>query len=302
MRSRPSASRLPGPWLILAAAALWGTTGTARALGPADADPLGVGAVRIIIGGTLLGVVAFGLRRANLRRLAVGPTIIAAVAVALYQLAFFSSVAIIGVALGTIIAIGSAPIVTGLISAIRGERPSRRWYVATGAAVVGVTLLAYPGAEGALDGRGVLLALASGTGYALYATAAKDLLRTNPPLSVMAAAFAGGAVLLLPVAARTDLRWLGEPGGLPVALHLGIVTTAIAYTLFGRGLALVPTATAATLSLFEPLTATTLGLIVLGERLTSIQILGAVAILLGVAVIATGGSRPSSPANPAAAG
>ena len=183
-----------------------------------------------------------------------------------------------------------------------GDPPDRRWYVATGAAIVGVTLLALPDAGQSLDARGVLLAVAAGSGYALYATAAKELLRGNPPLLVMAAAFAGGAVLLLPVAARTDLAWINEPRGLPVALHLGVVTTAVAYALFGRGLALVPTATAATLSLFEPLTATVLGLLVLGERLTGLQAIGAAAVLLGVLVIATGGSRPSSPANPAAAG
>ena len=301
MRSGSPRSRGPGPWLILVAAALWGTTGTARALGPAGADPLSVGAIRIIIGGALLAVIAIALR-GDPRRLAAGPTVVAAASVAAYQLAFFSSVAILGVALGTIIAIGSAPIATGLLSALRGDPPTRRWYVATVAAVLGVTLLALPGAGPALEPRGVLLALTAGTGYALYATCAKTLLRTSPPLTVMAAAFAGGAILLLPVAARSDLGWLAEPGGLLVALHLGIVTTAIAYALFGRGLRLVPTTTAATLSLFEPLTATILGMVVLGERLTPLQSLGAVAILAGVAVIATEGSRPSSSASPVAAG
>lgn len=302
MRSSIRVTRAPGPWLILLAAALWGTTGTARALGPQDADPLSVGAVRIIIGGALLALIALASRRGDPRRLAPFPTLIAATSVALYQLAFFSSVAVLGVALGTIIAIGSAPIATGLLSALRGDPPDRRWYVATGAAIVGVTLLALPGAGESLDVRGVLLAVAAGSGYALYATAAKDLLRTNPPLLVMAAAFAGGALLLLPVAARTDLGWLSEPRGLPVAIHLGVVATAVAYALFGRGLALVPTATAATLSLFEPLTATVLGLLVLGERLTGLQAAGAAAVLVGVVVIATGGSRPSSPASPASAG
>lgn len=301
MRRGPRVARAPGPWLILVAAALWGTTGTARALGPQDADPLSVGAVRIIIGGALLGVIAISLRGAP-RRLAAGPTVIAAASVAAYQLAFFSSVAIIGVALGTIIAIGSAPIATGLLSVLRGDRPTRRWYLATAAAVLGVTVLALPGAGPALEPRGVVLALAAGAGYALYATCAKTLLRTSPPLTVMAAAFAGGAVLLLPVAARSDLGWLAEPGGLLVALHLGIVTTAIAYALFGRGLALVPTTTAATLSLVEPVTASALGMVVLGERLTVLQSAGAAAVLVGVAIIATGGSRPSSPASPAAAG
>lgn len=276
------------------AAALWGTTGTARALAPPGADPLGVGAVRIAIGGVLL--VAFvlatgGSSVARLARLARPATLVCAIGVALYQLSFFSGVAVLGVALGTIVAIGTAPLATGLLSALLGLRPARRWYAGTAVAVLGVALLVLPEGPVRLDPLGILLAVTAGVSYALYAVGAKSLLRENAPLSVMAAAFAGGAILLLPVLALTDLRWLWEPAGIAVAAHLGIVATAIAYALFGRGLALVPATTAATLSLFEPLTATALGVALLGERLAPAQIGGAVAILAAVAIVAADRER-----------
>ncbi|MGH2451083.1 MAG: DMT family transporter [Candidatus Limnocylindria bacterium] len=283
-----------GPWLVVLAAALWGTTGTARALAPPGADPLGVGAVRIAIGGVLL--VAFvlatgGSSVARLARLARPATLVCAIGVALYQLSFFSGVAVLGVALGTIVAIGTAPLATGLLSALLGLRPARRWYAGTAVAVLGVALLVLPEGPVRLDPLGILLAVTAGVSYALYAVGAKSLLRENAPLSVMAAAFAGGAILLLPVLALTDLRWLWEPAGIAVAAHLGIVATAIAYALFGRGLALVPATTAATLSLFEPLTATALGVALLGERLAPAQIGGAVAILAAVAIVAADRER-----------
>lgn len=280
-----------GPWLIVLAAALWGTTGTARALAPAGADPLGVGAVRIAIGGALLAAFVLATRRSAIPALAHPATLVCAVGVALYQLSFFSAVALIGVALGTIVAIGSAPLATGLLSALLGRQPSRRWYAATGVAVLGVGLLALPEGAVRLDTAGILLALTAGFAYALYAVGAKWLLRDREPLPVMAAAFAGGAVLLLPVLALTDLSWLGEPRGIVVAAHLGILATAIAYALFGRGLALVPATTAATLSLFEPLTATALGIALLGERLSLTQLAGAAAILAAVTVAATDRER-----------
>ena len=66
----------------------------------------------------------------------------------------------------------------------------------------------------------------------------------------------------------------------------GLIATAAAYVLFSRGLQVVPVATAVTLSLAEPLTAATLGVILLGERLTLPVILGVVAILSGLAVLA----------------
>ncbi len=48
---------------ILAAAVLFGTTGTAQALGPHETTPLAVGVMRMVVGGTGLAVVAFTLAR-----------------------------------------------------------------------------------------------------------------------------------------------------------------------------------------------------------------------------------------------
>src|SRR2546423_9793774 len=96
VRSRGMRGRLP-LFMVLLAAVLWGTTGTARALAPADASPLSVGAVRIAIGGAALLLVALGrgtLRGASWAPL---PTLTAVCAVALYQPAFFEGVARAGV-------------------------------------------------------------------------------------------------------------------------------------------------------------------------------------------------------------
>ena len=58
-----------------------------------------------------------------------GPVMAGMVAVAGYQLAFFSAVARTGVAVGTMVAIGSAPVLAGLLAwLVRGEQPPGRWY------------------------------------------------------------------------------------------------------------------------------------------------------------------------------
>ena len=82
-----------------------------------------------------------------------------------------------------------------------------------------------------------------------------------------------------------DLSWLAQPSGLLVALHLGIVTTALAYILYIRALLTVTSATAVTLALMEPLTAATLGVVVLGERLTVPAIIGIALLLAGLLVL-----------------
>lgn len=273
--------------MIVLAAVLWGTTGTARALAPTEASPVAVGAVRIAIGGAVLVVLA--LFRGSLRgRWALRPTLAAAVGVALYQVAFFEGVARAGVAVGTIVGIGSAPVFAGLIAAVvLRERPGARWLAATALAVVGVTLLARPQGAVPSEPLAVLLPLGAGLAYAVYATASKSLLRDHDNVAVAAVAFGVGAVLLIPVLIGADLSWVGRPAGMLVALELGLVATALAYVVFMAGLARLPVSWGATLSLAEPLTAAILGRVVLGEILSGEQLIGAGLVAAGLIALAS---------------
>lgn len=247
-------------WL-LGAAVLWGTTGTAQALGGGEGSPLSVGAMRLAVGA--VGLLAVGwrdLRRTPLRWLLVG-----AAAMAGYQVAFFAGVARAGVALGTVVAIGSAPIVAGLIAwAVRGEPPTSRWWVATALAVTGVALIA--GRPRDVDIGGVGLAVAAGVAYASATLASKYLVEVVPPTTAMAALFGVAAVLLSPLLPTADLEWLADPAGLTAALWLGLGATTAAYIAFARGLRGATVGQAATVGLAEPATAALLGVIVLSER------------------------------------
>src|SRR4051794_41710257 len=105
---------------VLLASLCFGTTGTAQALGPDGLSPAGVGAGRILVGGTLLVLVAL-VTRGGLTALPKRPLLLAAGAVATYQLSFFAAVHDTGVAVGTIVALGSAPALAGAIE-WAGER------------------------------------------------------------------------------------------------------------------------------------------------------------------------------------
>src|SRR5262245_16654792 len=95
-----------GRWLVLAAAVLFGTTGTAQAFAPPGAEPLAVGTVRLLIGGGALLALALarGVLDAPTRWPRV-PTVAAAGGVAAYQACFFAAVAATGVAVGTVVAL-----------------------------------------------------------------------------------------------------------------------------------------------------------------------------------------------------
>jgi drug/metabolite transporter, DME family len=278
--------------LVLLAAVCFGTTGTAQALGP-DAAPITVGASRIAIGGLLLLLVARAVPAVAApwprRELAV-----IAVAVAIYQLAFFAAVERTGVAVGTVVALGSAPALAGIAGLLLdGEPLSRRWANATALACAGVLLLVLAGGDASsVDPLGIMLAVASGSGYATYTLLAKRLLRLgHAPERVMAASFSLGALLLAPVLVAGDVAWLATGDGLALAIFLGAVPTALAYVLFARGLRHLTPGEAATLTLAEPLTATGLGIVALGERPGAVAAIGAALVLAGLLTLAAPARR-----------
>jgi drug/metabolite transporter, DME family len=278
-----------GPWFVLAAAVLWGTTGTAQALAPDTAVPLTVGAVRLVLGGLallLVGGASGSLQTVKARAWFTWSTLLAAGSMAAYQLFFFTAVARTGVAVGTVVAIGSAPILAGLLGLLFGERPSSRWIIATLLAIVGCTLLTTAGETAVtLDTGGIFLAVGAGASYALYAAASKQLLQDKPATAVTAVTFSLGGLFLAPLLLRADLSWLAQPAGLLAALHLGLLATGLAYLLFAQGLQRVRLETAVSLSLAEPLTATLLGLLLLREQLPPPAFVGLVLLLGGLVVL-----------------
>lgn len=280
-------ARLRGEWFILAAAVLWGTTGTTQALAPPGASPIGVGAVRLAIGGTALVLIAASRRAFDRnRRWPLEITLFTAGCVALYQIAFFAAVKATGVAVGTMVGIGSSPVLAGALAwLVEHQKPDRRWFAATGLAILGCILLALSGGGVTFQVIGVFLALAAGAIYATYTLGSKRLLAVQQPEAAMAVVFFLGAVLLSPALVFIDLSWLSVPAGWAVALHLGLVATAVSYLLFGRGLQTVPTATAVTLSLAEPLTAGLLGVLLLGEQLAPAAWVGIFLLFGGLALL-----------------
>jgi DME family drug/metabolite transporter len=281
--------------LVVAGATLWGTTGTTLALAPPGATAATVGSTRVVLGALALVAAAgasgvLGDVRAFARPGLRGATVTATAAMAAYHVTFFAGVARAGVAVGTIVGIGSAPVFTGVLGwVLRGERPERRWWPATVLAVAGSGLLAAAGGTfpaGGAGALGVLLALGAGASYAVFTLAGKALLVAGrQPAAAMAVTFGGAGLLLLPVLLRGDVAWLATPGGIAVALWLGAATVGLAYVLFATGLRALPAATVATLTLAEPLTAALLGVSVLGERVDAQGLLGIALVACGLGLL-----------------
>jgi DME family drug/metabolite transporter len=226
---------------------------------------------------------------------------LAAAAVAAYQATFFLAVRTTGVAVGTVVALGSAPVLTGALGGLAGQgRPGRRWAAATALAAVGLAVLVLSGGGTAqVSTGGIALAVGAGAAYAAYTLAVKRSLTSGEGAeSTMATVFTGGAVLLAPLLALAPTGWIATPRGASAVLWLGLVPTALAYVLFARGLRGVTAAEASTLTLAEPLTATALGVLLLGEQPGRTAMLGAALLLGGLAVLGVRRSRPPREAGP----
>jgi drug/metabolite transporter, DME family len=275
-----------GAWLIIASAMLWGTTGTSQALAPAASSPQVIGASRLLVGGLTLALIA--LLRGGLRRQAwpIGLTFLAGFFVASYQLCFFWGVSRTGVAIGTIVGIGSSPIFAGLLDYFFQKRKaSGRWGISTGMAIAGCSMLLVSSGDIRIDSLGILLSAAAGFSYAAYALAIKLLLPGKSAEDVTAVVFCTGALLLAPFLFTADLHWLTQTRGFLLILHLGVFATGLAYWLFARGLEKIPVSTAVSLSLAEPMTAAILGVVVVGERLSGVAWVGLLLILSGLLVL-----------------
>ena len=291
---RPSRTALlRGPAPILVSAVVWGTTGTASSLAPAGAPAAAIGCAGLTLGGILLFLTSRGARslpvactRAERWLLVLG-----ALAVAGYPVTFYPAVARTGVAVATVIALGSAPVFAGVLAWLTGQsRPTVRWAGATAAAVLGCTLLVlgpvFTGRATPMDPTGVALAAGGGLSYAVYALIGGRLIgHGRPSGAVMGVLFGAAGLFVLPLVLLVDTHWLASARGAAVAGYLALFTVFLAYRLFGYGLRRTPASVATSLTLAEPAVAAVLGVSVLGERLPAVSWGGLAVLAVGLVLL-----------------
>lgn len=275
-----------GVALVLAAAILWGTTGTAQSFAPATLSPYWVGALRLVIASGFFAL----LMRAAPRRAAAWPWAAIALggaSVAAYNLSFFAGVKQSGVALGTAIAIGSGPIWAGLLQTWQQRRlPPAGWWLGTLVGVAGGVAMALGQGGGArLSVAGVALCLLAGLSYAAYALVNKRIVARLDPARTNLAVFGSAALLSVPTAWGLAGPLHVGAGAWAVVLFLGLVSTGVAYLLFTSGLRHISGATGVTLALGEPVTAFMLAVLVVGERQQPLAWLGLAGVLAGLLIV-----------------
>src|SRR5690606_5022620 len=144
-----------------------------------------------------------------------------------------------GVTIGTVVTIGSAPLLSALIEYVfDGARLSRRWLAGAPLGLLGMALLCMAGDGGRQLGEGstilgIGLGLLGGLTYALYSWSARRvMLRGIGSRVAMGATFGIGGLLLMPVLVATGGPLLASWNNAAVGAYMALVPMFLGYVCF----------------------------------------------------------------------
>lgn len=305
---------------VLLAGVLFGTTGTAQALGTDGSNPISVGAARLVFGGSLLALVSWWMAKrrttVTIGEFDVAPdpdpaplgiskrvpswliAVLGGLGVLLYQPCFFGGAQLNGVAVGTVVALGSAPVFTGIFEGLLHKKfPGLTWAIATVGAIVGVGFLALASTEGGQGAGplGLLVSAGAGFAYATYTVFIKSLIgRGWSSSTAVGTLFGLAAVGALPLLLLSNPTWITTTPGITMVVWLAVITTVLANLSFGFGLTGLNASTVSTLTLAEPLTASLLGLFLLHEQLNATATVGMLILSAAIVYLAIATGRSTT--------
>ena len=283
---RRSDGRALGISAVALGTILWGTVGPVVKLFP-DGTAFQYSLVRNLTGTTALWLmVLFSKNKRRYTKQDIVPILVAGTGAALFFPLYIKAFELTGVGVAAVVSIGVAPIFVGLIAWIALKQPpGKQWAYGTLVAVTGVVALNWPSGDSTVNVLGIGFALAAAFGYSLQATGMGIISTRHTPYQCVAPMFTIGTIFQAPLSYGKDFTFLQDPVLLLGALYGGVVTVALAYAFFIYGIARIGAATAVTVGLMEPLTASILGVVLLGETVSAIGILGSVLILAGLVVV-----------------
>jgi drug/metabolite transporter, DME family len=284
-----------GLFAVSGGALLWGTTGVAVRI---IHDRSGLSAVPIGCYRLLIAAVALALvfRGSAAQRLKASwerhrwSLVLSGAGLGSYQALYFIGVEDVGVSVSTLVSLAVAPVAIAAASAVTNRRwPGPASLATLACAIGGLALVALasgsPTAAAPHPIIGILASLGSGLGYAATTVLNRRLVKDGEPLLLTAATTAVGGLVLLPLALPLGMSVPSDTIANGWLIYIGLASTVVAYWLFYKGLRSVPSEVAGVLTLLEPLAATVLAAVFLHERLTTAGIIGALLLLLTIAVL-----------------
>lgn len=250
----------------------------AKQLFPA-VGPAGAVFLRLAVGAVILAAVA--RPRVAVVRRNLGLALAFGAVLAAMNLSFYASLT--RIPLGAAVTIEFlGPLVLAVVTSSR--RADIAWALLAG---LGVAAVSWEGG-GALDAVGVGFALLAGAGWAGYILLSQRLGAAAPGLTGLAVAVAAGAVVAaVPGIAQGGAQLL-DPWVLALGVAVGVLSSAVPYALEFLALRRLPASTFGILMSLEPAVAATAGLLLLGEGLQLVQVVGIALVCVASAAVTAG--------------
>ncbi len=287
-------------------AVIWGTNYSIVKNAFEEIDPQAFNALRMLIASTVFLVVIVVMNRAVRRDGDAGVDSIfhtsaaltrrdwlvlaalGAVGHAIYQYLFVGGLALTSVA-NSSLTLAATPVVVGIISAVLGyERLGPLHWVGAALSLTGIYIVVgQGGGQEQTSLRGDLMMVGAVCCWAVYTLGAGPLMTRHSPVGVTGLSMAIGTVLYVPVM-LPKLRatpWLSLSAGTWMAiLYSALFALCVAYTIWYMAVREIGSARTALYSNVIPIVAMLTAVVFLGERLTPGRLLGALAVLIGVAL------------------
>ena len=292
----PGSARWSGLQFVILATACWSTAGLfiTSLVRDGGMAPFSLAFWRMLV--TCLCLVAYIAIR-HPRQLRVRPrdvpwfAAMGALAVATFQVAWILAVLTNGPSIATIIQCNAPIIVTLIARIIWGESLTWQKWTAIGLASLGTILIAWPADTGAMQITltGFLISMGSAIAYAGITLFTKKLARDYSSWTILAYAFGFAALALLPFqfgyGQSRPVPPIDRGDVLLTFAGFVLITTIGGYALYTTGLRRLPASVASIAAMVEVPFAAALGYLFLGDRLSALQVLGALIVLSGVALL-----------------
>ena len=216
-----------------------------------------------------------------------------------YQYSFMAGLSRTSVANSSLM-IGATPVLVAVLSALLGlERIGRLHWIGAALSMAGIYLVVGQGfALGSHGARGDLLMFVAVCCWAIYTIGARPLMLRHSPVGVTGISMIMGTLMYLPLAwpSLRQVHWSAVSAATwGWLMYSGVFALCVSYTIWYTGIRALGTARTSIYSNLVPIVAMLTAAIALHEPLSRRKILGAAAVLAGVALTRVGGPKPIVP-------
>ena len=220
----------------------------------------------------------------------------------LYQYFFIGGLALTTVANSSLM-LASTPVVIAIIGAVFGiERVGPRHWAGAALSLAGIYIVVGRGVD--IGGRGLtgdLMMVAAVVCWAIYTLGSRRLISRHSPVGVTGLSMAIGTVVYVPVMWNhvRGVNWVSLDWRTWTAIvYSSIFALGVAYTIWYAGVRQIGSARTSVYSNLIPIVAMITAVAFLGEPVRLANVIGAAAVLVGVALTRIAPVAPAEPCEP----